>query len=306
MFHPENLNMLASAAAVAAGTHLLAGRGHRKLVAGLMVLALVVGLATRVSTVFTLGVIVVAFLAASLSRRTRRHLSLSRAALLIALVATIGGAAIAVQTVVFHRQPFGTAVNIVDQALHPSTSQGAIYRAPFFHVSYKGPFTAPYRANFNNEAVTQTYTEIWGDWFGAFAWSAYSGQPTPEAQTVLKDQSYIGLAPTFLAVAGWLVVVGAALSRRRALLIMALMPVVVLTGYLYRSYLILTSDGDLFKASYVLTTAPVWAVCFGLAVGGAGRRSRILAAGFAVLFATFAVLELRFMLYGLRDHHPIF
>jgi hypothetical protein len=47
-------------------------------------------------------------------------------------------------------------------------------------------------------------------------------------------------------------------------------------------------------------------VCFGLAVAGVARRSRLLGAGMAVLFALFAVLELRFMLYGIRDHHPIF
>jgi hypothetical protein len=306
MFNPENLNMLASAAGVAAATHVLLGRPRRRLAAAVLVLALALGLATRVSTLFTLAAVVVGVIGAALTRRARRNIRWSRVILLAAIVIGLGSAAILVQTVVLHRQPFGTAENKVTQVLHPSTSQGAPYRGPLFHISYTKPFEVPYRYHYRNEAATQTYTEIWGDWFGAFAWSAYSLAPWSGPLTLLKDQSYIGLVPTFLAVVGWLWLFGVAVIRRRELLIVALLPVFAIAGYLYRSYLILTMDGDLFKATYILTTAPVWAVCFGLAVAGVARRSRLLGAGMAVLFALFAVLELRFMLYGIRDHHPIF
>jgi hypothetical protein len=305
MFHPENLNMLASAAAVTAGTHLLLGRPRQRLAAVLLVLALALGFATRASTLFTFAAVVVAVVAASLGG-ARHKIPWSRVILLAAVIAGLASAAVVLQTVVFHRQPFGTAEHIVTQALHPSTSQGAVYRGPFFHITVTGPFETPYRTHYKNQAITQTYTEIWGDWFGAFAWSAYSIMPWSAPQALLKDQSYIGLVPTFLAVVGWLWLLFVAIARRRELLIVALIPIFTVGGYLYRSYLILTMDGDLLKATYILTSAPVWAVCFGLAAAGVARRSRLLGAGMAVLFAMFAVLELRFMLYGIRDHHPIF
>jgi len=84
-----------------------------------------------------------------------------------------------------------------------------------------------------------------------------------------------------------------------------LVPLAAVGGYLYRSYLFLTTDDDLFKASYVLTSAPVWALGFGVAFGALGRFP-IIRAGVTVCMLIFAVLELRFMMYGIRDHHPIF
>ena len=68
----------------------------------------------------------------------------------------------------------------------------------------------------------------------------------------------------------------------------------------------LTHDGDLLKALYAVNSAPVWAVCFGLATAWLASKSRLARYGMIVLFAIFAVLELRFTMYGIRDHHPIF
>jgi hypothetical protein len=64
-------------------------------------------------------------------------------------------------------------------------------------------------------------------------------------------------------------------------------------------------DGDLTKASYLLTTVPAWAIAFGLVVERLGRR-RLVAFGIAAALIAFGVLELRFMLYGIRDHNAIF
>jgi len=64
-------------------------------------------------------------------------------------------------------------------------------------------------------------------------------------------------------------------------------------------------DGDLTKATYLLTTVPAWALGFGLAVDWLSRR-RLLAFGIAALLVAFGILELRFILYGIRDHNPIF
>jgi hypothetical protein len=176
----------------------------------------------------------------------------------------------------------------------------------FFTIAERSVFTKPWRSNYKNEALPQTYTEIWGDWFGAFAWSEYDGLPSSAAQRILKDQSYIGVVPTILAILGWLGLCWVAFRRRRELVVLALMPVFGVGGYLYRSWVTLTHDGDLFKATYALNTVTVWAIAFGLATAWLASRSRLARYGMLVLFAVFAVLELRFTLYGIRDNHPIF
>jgi len=50
----------------------------------------------------------------------------------------------------------------------------------------------------------------------------------------------------------------------------------------------------------------VWAVGFALATTWLASRSRIARYGLVILFAVFAVLELRFTTYGIRDGHPTF
>jgi len=75
--------------------------------------------------------------------------------------------------------------------------------------------------------------------------------------------------------------------------------------YLWRAYVLPSPDGDLTKATYLLTTVPAWAIGFGLAVDWLSRR-RLLAFGIAALLVAFGILELRFILYGIRDHNPIF
>jgi hypothetical protein len=87
--------------------------------------------------------------------------------------------------------------------------------------------------------------------------------------------------------------------------VLAALPVVAVGGYLFRSYQLLVSDGDLFKASYLLTTAPVWAIGFGLAFAALGRF-RVLQVAIGTCLVIFAVLELRFMLFGLQAGHAIF
>jgi hypothetical protein len=180
-------------------------------------------------------------------------------------------------------------------------------RAQFFDVSVTDVFAQPWRPHMVNQALTTTYADLWGDWFGAFSWSVYSAEPSAAAKRVLKDQSVIGVLPTAFAIAGWLGLVWLTFRRgRRELAVLAFLPLVATVGYLVRSWLSLTKDGDLFKATYLVNTAPVWALCFGLATAWLATRSRFARYGMIVLFAVFAVLELRFTLYGIRANHPIF
>jgi hypothetical protein len=212
----------------------------------------------------------------------------------------VAGALIAVSRshVVPHTPDIGIAI------LHPSYRTAVPTRSEFGHLS-TAVFSKPFRPNFINQALPTTYTEIWGDWIGAMSWTPYTVTPTPAALTVMKDQSSIGLLPTALAIAGWLLLLARSLRHRRELLAVTLLPLIAVTGYLYRSYVLLSPDGDLFKASYLLTTAPVWALGFGVAFGALGRF-RLVRFGLAACLIVFAILELRFMLYGVRDGRVIF
>jgi hypothetical protein len=299
MFHPETLNMLLSALALWVATRvLMRGRlGPRQ--ALVLALPLAAGLLVRSSTLFTIIAVALAvgivFLVPKL--RSPQHRPGVVLVLGVALV-LVGGLAALYRAHVLPGTP-----DVATAILHPTFRTPVATRSDFGKLS-TAVFHAPFRPNYLNEALPTTFTEIWGDYFGVLAWSSFDGAPTPPALAILKDQSSIGLLPTALAIGGWLLLLARSL-RRRELLAVALLPLVAVIGYLYRSYVLLSVDGDLFKASYLLTTAPVWALGFGIAFGELGRF-RLVRAGVAVCLLVFAILELRLMLYGIRDQHAIF
>jgi hypothetical protein len=50
---------------------------------------------------------------------------------------------------------------------------------------------------------------------------------------------------------------------------------------------------------------PAWSIGFGFATNGLSKR-RLIMIGIVMALVAFAILELRFMLYGIRDHNAIF
>jgi hypothetical protein len=109
-------------------------------------------------------------------------------------------------------------------------------------------------------------------------------------KTDLRVQAWVGLLPTLLAVGGWL-----ALLWRRNWLV-ALVPLLGFLGYAYFTIAYPTKDGDVLKASYMLTTATAWALAFGYAVDRLSRR-RALGVALAVMLVASAAAELRFLVY---------
>jgi hypothetical protein len=83
-----------------------------------------------------------------------------------------------------------------------------------------------------------------------------------------------------------------------ALLLVALLPVLGLLGYLYFTVSYPTPDGDVLKASYMLTTAPAWALAFGFAFDWLAGRGRLVRAALLVVTAGSAVLSVPFLVYG--------
>lgn len=308
MFHPENLNLLCSAVAAASLTHMYV---RRRFSLGLLVLfaaAVALGLATRLSMVFVVAALFVGTLIALRDPSIRHLFPWQRVAIAAGIVILLATPWVAYRGIVQHSGPLNGTNRLVHAALHPQQhllADRATSHEQFFDLSAQ-VFTTPWRSNFKNEAFPETYVEIWGDWLANFAWSPYSPAPSYEAQKILKDQSYIGVIPTALAIAGWLWLLYLGLFRNRALAPLALIPLFAVSGYLYRSYVALSHDGDLLKAAYAVNSAPVWAVSFGLATAWIASRSRPGRYGMVLLFTAFAILELRFTLYGIRDHAAIF
>ena len=94
-------------------------------------------------------------------------------------------------------------------------------------------------------------------------------------------------------VAGWLVLLVRSL-RAPPRLAVALLPGLGLLGYLYFTVSYPTPDGDVLKASYMLTTAPAWALAFGYALDRLPGRARPVVAG---LLAASALAALPFLVY---------
>jgi len=145
------------------------------------------------------------------------------------------------------------------------------------------------------------YSEVWGDYFGSWAWGA-PGPPPQKVARQLKDQAIIGLLPTLLAIGGVLALLAASVRRtalraRPAQLIVALLPVAGIAGFLYFTVGYPTPDGDVLKATYMLTTAPAWALAFGWAFNALTRDS-LIRAGILVFLGGCALVDLGFLLFG--------
>jgi hypothetical protein len=308
MLHPENLNLLCSAAAVASLTDMYVNRRFRTRLLVVLGLAIGIGLATRLSMVFIALALLAGTAIAVRDPSIRTLFPWQKVGVLIGAILVLAAPWVAYRGIVQHSGPLNQTSQLIRAALHPRQhlyTDRTTSHAEFFEFSPK-VFTVPWRSHFKNQAASETYVDTWGDWFANFAWSPYTDRPSRAAQRVLKDQSYIGVLPTVLALAGWLGLLYAAVRRQRALAPLALVPLFAVGGYLYRSYITLTHDGDVLKAIYAVNSAPVWALCFGLTTAWLASRSRLARYGMVLLFAVFAVLELKFTMYGIRDGHPIF
>jgi 4-amino-4-deoxy-L-arabinose transferase-like glycosyltransferase len=277
MFHPEPLDLLA----VTAGLY-LAARGLRRRrfsARDAVLLGVVLGLAllVRQFALYGVGAAFVALLAA----RHWRALAIAAAA-----CALVAGPWYVRQAVKYSSATgFGETSNAAHKPL--------LSRRPAsFYVGTGLPevFTAPWRPHFLNRAIPTTYSGIWGDYFGIWEWKGGVDTLAPRVKTDLRVQAWVGLLPTLLAVGGWL-----ALLWRRNWLV-ALVPLLGFLGYAYFTIAYPTKDGDVLKASYMLTTATAWALAFGYAVDRLARR-RALGVALAVVLVAGAAAELRFLVY---------
>lgn len=284
MFHPEPLDLLVATAGLYLGARMLNRRafGARAALATGVVFG--VGMLVRQFTAYTAAAVGVAFLA------TRSQEALRALALVVLAAVVVAGPWYVRQAVRYSNPVF---------AQESSVAKPLLERRPAsFYVGTGLPqsFTEPWRPHFVNRAVPTTYSELWGDYFGAFAWDG-RGTPSSAERTTLRAQNGLGVLPTLLALAGWLALLAVSLRRLDPpRLAVALVPLFGFLGYAYFTIAYPTPDGDVLKATYMLTTATAWAAAFGLAVERLARR-RVAAWGLAAVLVLSAAVDLRFLVY---------
>ena len=264
MFHPEPLSMLLTAVALLLAVRLLGRPGYSWQLAVATGAALGLGQLVRAFSLWTFAAVVVALAVARAWRP-----------LVVVVLATA-----VVASPWYIRQ----AIRYGDPIFDRPTRNEAIWdrRPARFYVGLGLPqvFTDPIRPHFLNEAIPTTYSDVWGDYFGVWRGSR-------------ERQSFVGLLPTLLAVGGWLLLLARSV-RAPPRLAVALLPGLGLLGYLYFTVSYPTPDGDVLKASYMLTTAPAWALAFGYGLDRLPGRVRVVVAG---VLAASALVALPFLLY---------
>jgi 4-amino-4-deoxy-L-arabinose transferase-like glycosyltransferase len=153
-----------------------------------------------------------------------------------------------------------------------------------FYVSFpaRSLVLHPYRPDFDNELLPKLHADLWSDWFGAFHGLWYEQSRLDRATA--SSQSVLGFAGDGLAIAGLaLVGVPAALrvARRRGRDqfdvppgLLALVTVAAVAGFVLMLIRFPQIEGDPIKSSYLLFTAPCWAIFTVAAWGWVKQRSR--------------------------------
>lgn len=300
MFHPEPLDLLLTLAALTLAARILVRRDLRARPALLLGVTLGAAQLARTFGLYAWMTVVAVFVLAAL-----RHYAPPRALLRSLALATLATVLVAgpwyVRQAVLYTNP------VFDQ---PTVAKPIWERQPAsFYVGTGLPdsLTNPWRPHFKNELLPTTYNELWGDYFGIFVWNpTKTPEPDATARLTLRAQALAGLLPTGLAVGGLVALLAAGLRRRRdafepATLLPAVLPVLGLAGYLFFTVSYPVVDGDTLKATYMLTTAPGWALAFGFAVdrllralSGRPRAAR----GLVALLVVLAAIDVRAIVHG--------
>ncbi len=292
MFHPEPLSMLLSTLALLLAARMFVRRQFRPLPAVALGAVLGAGQLVRAFSLWTFAAVVLAFGAALLFHSADRRTLLRTFGVVFVACAIVASPWYIRQAVRYGNPVFDV----------PTENTPIWERRPasfYFGLGLPEVFTEPIRPNYVNEALPTTYSDLWGDYFGVFGWDSGRNLVTPNQKYELRQQSYLGLLPTLLAVAGWIALVVMAIRRRApALLPVALLPGLGILGYLYFTVSYPTPDGDVLKASYMLTTGPAWAIAFGAAFDWIAARGPFVRIALLVFLVGSALLSIPYLVYG--------
>jgi hypothetical protein len=300
MFHPEPLSLFVSTFALYLAVRMFVRLSFSWLAAALLGVALGAAQLVRGFNLWLVPVVLAGFAAAWLSSSSTR-----RATLVAALVTLVATALVAGPWYI--RQTIRYSNPLIFDRKAPNEPIWDRRPASFyFGLGPRYVFTTPIRPHFLNQMVPTLYSDIWGDYHGYFAWatdqSAYHGVPPDRTvKGELAAQNLLGLIPTILALGGWLALLYRSLRRREnfrqpGLLVVALLPLAGLLGFLIFTVSYPSGDGDVLKASYLLTTVPAWAIAFAYALTQL-TRNRIVFGGLVLACAAAAASDLFFLLH---------
>ena len=292
MFHPEPLSMLLSTAALVLAARLLVRSDYRLRVAASLGLMLGLAQLVRAWTLWTVGVVVLVLVVATVTRPLDRRP-------LLRVLAVAAAVAILVPAPWYAHQ-----VGRYDSALfgqpHPAEPVWSRRPAGFFVAAGLPQIvTEPYRPSFSRQFLPIAYAETWGDYFGVWRWFPHGDPPSAGVRRELVTMSVVGLPFTLVALAGWIALLGLAVrhpGRSTERLLVALLPLAALAGVLYFATSYPTPDGDTVKGSFMLTAVPAWAACFGFAFDGLRSRYQRFSLVFLVLLAVLAAVASPFLL----------
>ena len=173
--------------------------------------------------------------------------------------------------------------NPIQSNLEPRASLMMAHQPLSFYISF--PLEAlvlhPHREHFNNELLPRLHAELWSDWTGAF--NKWDASPPRVERVTQSAQGVLGFVADALAIGGLFAIAlpaGFRVARRRGTTasdlpigFLGLLALVAFTGFVVELVRFPQSYGDPIKSSYLLFTAPCWAV-FSVAAWTAVVRGR--------------------------------
>jgi hypothetical protein len=304
MFHPETLSLFLSTLGLYVAARLIA-RGRLGWLPGVALgVVLGAGQLVRSQAAWTFAACSLALLLLPAGDVARRR---AVAATLAGML--VGTAALAGWWYVRQTVEYGSPLDYKHTAFtvagtHPGASVGpwtldkpVWERRPLsFYVDPGLPqlFSRPYRPSYLGAGIPVTYSELWGDWLGVWRRNP-DVSPTRAATRDLGVQNGVGLLPTLLGLTGFVALAVRARRRRDAALLVPALIAVSLLAYAYFVVAWPSPDGDVLKATYLLTSVPAWAVAAAYALDRLPRRplQELAVAALAIS----ALVELRFVVW---------
>jgi hypothetical protein len=296
MVHPEPMSLFFTTLALVLAARMIVRRAWTRPSAIALGAALGAAQLVRAFSLWTFGVVVLVLAIVAVARSDERR------RVLIALVVTVlATGVVAGPWYAYQSHRYTNPVFDRPQVQKPLLQR----RSAAFYVNpeLRAVFGTPYKTSLNNRFVPQLYTDGWADYYGVFVWNNGDLQPGASARRELRVQMWLAIVPTLLLVGGWLALLARSLSRGRLRssperLLVGLLPLAGIVGMLYFTVSYPTPDGDVVKATYMLTTVPAWALCFGYGLDSVLERRPRLLLPLCILLGLAAVSGLRLALYG--------
>jgi hypothetical protein len=186
----------------------------------------------------------------------------------------------------------------------PAPNESFFERRPasfYTDLDVDAVFSRPYAPNYLNHLWPVTYTDWWGDYWRYFDLPYENIASPPDLPAKHENprvrQSYVGIAPSLLAIVGFAALLAIGFRRRDPALLLLPASIVLLgLGFLVFQISYPHPDGDTIKAAYLLDTVAPLSVCAAWTVVWLRRTGRLVMIALVALLAYGAVLDIDFLL----------